>query len=619
MNVMVNTTEQAISNRIAGPERHRKSVFASLLLAAVMLLLLSTFTIALNVPNPPMFAASSAWAMFLTGMTFLIFRSGRVSRYRSLFFVIYAASFVLVFVPHLMETRGSMVLTQAMIEARNVPLCPVAIPQLILPAVFKRTLIFPTKLLGGPYGGFYAILSLWLVSVLALGRGFCSFGCFYGGLDEGFSKLHRGKPSMGGRFNWNWRYFPFALLLAVAVTSFMSMSPEYCSWLCPLKTVTEYAEVNSPVRAVQLVIFIVLGAGLLMVLPALTGKRIQCGLFCPLGALQSLLSPLNPYRVRIRQDACIQCGRCKTACPTLSITGESLEKHQVTATCTRCGACMDACPTGAIDYSLPGVGFATCDRVLTRGLMGEEPGMWRRIVLSPLRLLEDLLDARTLPDVRLVGEACDGQDAVKLIDELRPQIVFLDIHLPGLNGFDVLSRAEHGPMVVFVTAYDRYAIRAFEERAVDYVLKPFSKGRIREAVDRVSERRGGLGPDVLASLVEALSKDRFLRRFSVKEGEHIVLVAESRVVLFRASDKRVYLRTDSAEYPTDFTLKELEARLDPKRFLRIHKGYIVAVDRVLRVTRWFRDHYVVELDDKGGTKLAVGRSHLAAFRKTFEL
>jgi DNA-binding LytR/AlgR family response regulator len=174
-------------------------------------------------------------------------------------------------------------------------------------------------------------------------------------------------------------------------------------------------------------------------------------------------------------------------------------------------------------------------------------------------------------------------------------------------------------MVVFVTAYDRYAIRAFEERAVDYVLKPFSKGRIREAVDRVSERRGGLGPDVLASLVEALSKDRFLRRFSVKEGEHIVLVAESRVVLFRASDKRVYLRTDSAEYPTDFTLKELEARLDPKRFLRIHKGYIVAVDRVLRVTRWFRDHYVVELDDKGGTKLAVGRSHLAAFRKTFEL
>ncbi len=396
MNVAAIPGTQTVRRETGRGRVHRKSIFASLLLAAVMLLLLSTFTIALNVPNPPMLLASTAWAFFLTGMTFLIFRSGKVSRYRSVFFIVYAVSFVLVFVPHLIETRGSMVLTQSMIKARDVPLCPVAIPQLILPALFKHRLIFPTSLLGGPYGGFYAILSLWLVSVLALGRGFCSFGCFYGGLDEGFSKLHRGKPSMGKRFNWNWRYFPFALLLTVAVASFMSMSPVYCSWLCPLKTVTEYAEVNSVVRAAQTVIFVVLGAGLLAILPALTGKRTQCALFCPLGALQSLLGRLNPYRVKIRRDACVQCGQCKTACPTLSITDSSLESYKVTTTCTRCGACMDACPTGAIDYGLAGVGFATCDRVLTRRLMGERPGLWRRIALSPLCVLEDLVDGRTL-------------------------------------------------------------------------------------------------------------------------------------------------------------------------------------------------------------------------------
>ncbi len=231
--------------------------------------------------------------------------------------------------------------------------------------------------------------------------------------------------------------------------------------------------------------------------------------------------------------------------------------------------------------------------------------------------LRDMLEA--MPVVRVEGEAPDGRAAVELIDRLKPRLVFLDIHLPGMNGFEVLARVSHRPLVVFVTAYDRYAIKAFEERAVDYVLKPFSKERIQEALDRAVERSGPVTPELLASLVTALSEDRFLRRFSVKEGEDVVVVAEKRVVFFRAADKRVFLRTDSAEYATDFTLKELEERLDPKRFLRIHKSYIVAVDRVLRVSRWFRDHYVVEMDDKAAPKLAVGRGQLEGFRKTFDL
>lgn len=333
----------------------KTSVFTSATMALLLFILLLVFVVG----NPAqaslqIFIFRGIWALFLTAILFLILRTGHISRYRSLFFVIFAVSFIFIFIANLLETRGSMALTQEMIDNHETPLCPVAIPMLILPALFKNTLIFPTKLYGGPYGGFFPILFLWIVSVLALGRGWCSWGCFYGGIDEGMSKILKQKPVPTHRISPWLRWLPFIILFVIVVWAFMAMSPVYCEWLCPLKLVTEYVEINSPVTYLQAVIFITLGMGLLFILPALTGKRTHCSFFCPLGALQSLLGVINPFRIRIDTESCIQCGVCIKTCPLTAIREKSLQTGRVGLTCSKCGACVDRCPVNAIRFTLPG-------------------------------------------------------------------------------------------------------------------------------------------------------------------------------------------------------------------------------------------------------------------------
>lgn len=153
---------------------------------------------------------------------------------------------------------------------------------------------------------------------------------------------------------------------------------------------TEYPAINSPIRYLQAVIFISLGVGLLLVLPLVTKKRIQCALFCPLEALQSLLGRLNPYRIRIDRNRCTGCNRCIEACPTFSITNESMASGRATSTCSLCGKSVDDCPDGAIVYAfggLPPVG----ERVR------ETPSsVWHRAARYPFSLVGELADARTM-------------------------------------------------------------------------------------------------------------------------------------------------------------------------------------------------------------------------------
>ncbi|MBN2281944.1 MAG: 4Fe-4S binding protein [Candidatus Marinimicrobia bacterium] len=284
----------------------------------------------------------------------MILKTGKISKYRSLFFTIFAFSFILMFVTNLLEERGSMALTAEIIANNETPLCPIAIPMLILPAVFKNTLIFPTKLIGGPYGGFFPILFMWLVSLFTLGRGWCSWGCFYGGIDEGFSNIRR-KPIIPNKFLSKWlRLVPFIVLTLIVVWSFLAMSPVYCEWLCPLKLVTEYPEINSFRSYLQAIIFISLGVSLLFILPVLTKKRTQCAFFCPLGAFQSLLGKVNPFTIKIDQNKCINCQKCIALCPVMAITENSLARGKVLMTCSKCGKCIEHCPVGAIDFNLPG-------------------------------------------------------------------------------------------------------------------------------------------------------------------------------------------------------------------------------------------------------------------------
>jgi polyferredoxin len=289
--------------------------------------------------------------VFIVVMFFLMVYTGRTHRYRSVLFVAYAVCFVMTFIPNLLETRGSMSISRAEMIQGHTPFCHMVIPTTLIPAALSRTIIFPGSMLEG-FAAIGVMLVLWLGASVALGRGWCSWGCFYGGLDEGFSKIGR-RPILKN-IPRKWTYLPFAVLVAVALLSAATLTPVYCAWLCPYKTVTEFEAVTSATTLVQAGIFVSLFAALVVVLPLLTKRRTQCGLFCPMGAFQSFTNLFNIFDVRIDGTKCVQCGRCEKACPTFSIDRDTIENGRTRMTCTKCGRCVDDCPKGAISYHIKG-------------------------------------------------------------------------------------------------------------------------------------------------------------------------------------------------------------------------------------------------------------------------
>jgi len=374
----------------------KKSLFTSISISFVMLLLLSTFIMALTVPNKIMFISSTIWTLTITFLTFMIFYTGKISKYRSIFFTIFALSFVFVFISNLIDTRGSMALTDEIIKNKETPFCPVAIPQLILPALIKGKLIFPSKLIGSTYGGIVPVVLLWIVSVFTLGRGFCSYGCFYGGIDEGFSNILK-KPLHVLKRNKYLVLLPISILLVSVFWSFLTLEPEYCKWLCPLKTVTEYVEVTSITRLVQALVFIVLGISLLFIFPIVTKKRTQCGFFCPLGALNSIAgAKLNPYKLEIDKTKCTKCKKCISVCPVLAISIDKSNEISISNNCTRCGKCMDNCKISAIYFSLKSTPFSTRNNFFSKKVSKNKYPYISKTIWAGARFLDELIDGGTL-------------------------------------------------------------------------------------------------------------------------------------------------------------------------------------------------------------------------------
>ncbi len=219
--------------------------------------------------------------------------------------------------------------------------------------------------------------------------------------------------------------------------------------------------------------------------------------------------------------------------------------------------------------------------------------------------LRDLLSG--FPELEIVGEAADGGKAVELIDTLRPDLAFLDIRMPVATGFEVLERIAHQPHIIFITAFDRYAVKAFEENAVDYILKPFSRERLARAVHRVRDLDKPADPRLIEALKESLSRREYMKRFAVKMGDEILIVPEEEVYYFNAETKYVLLYTDTGKYFIETTLKELEQVIDPGVFLRIHKSTIVSLDKIAKIRKSFRGDILVQLSDGKKTKLKVSR------------
>jgi two-component system LytT family response regulator len=208
------------------------------------------------------------------------------------------------------------------------------------------------------------------------------------------------------------------------------------------------------------------------------------------------------------------------------------------------------------------------------------------------------------PDVRILGECASGVEAVKVAMELRPQVVFLDIEMPKLDGFEVLELLDPQVAVVFVTAYDSYALRAFEVHAVDYVLKPFRAERLKEALagarEHVSRRPE---PAVLAQAARRTGE--FATRIVLKDASRIHLIPVDRLDYAEAQDDYVALRSDGKTYLKMQTLASLEASLDPSVFVRVHRSYLVRLDRIRAIDLYAKNSRLATLLD--GTRVPVSR------------
>jgi two-component system LytT family response regulator len=234
------------------------------------------------------------------------------------------------------------------------------------------------------------------------------------------------------------------------------------------------------------------------------------------------------------------------------------------------------------------------------------------------RLLAELLASE--PDVAVLGECRNGFEAVQTIQTARPDLVLLDVQMPKLDGFEVLELLAGGgegrqpPAVVFVTAYDQYAVRAFEVHAVDYLLKPVSAERLREALGRARTRlaAGQGGPDPLP-LLRTARHGTPLERVLVRDGEKVHVVPVGRVDYFEAQGDMVVLRLGQERLRKTATLGELEGELDPARFLRVHRSYILNLDRLAGLELYAKDSRVAILKD--GTRLPVSRAGYARLRE----
>jgi two-component system LytT family response regulator len=213
--------------------------------------------------------------------------------------------------------------------------------------------------------------------------------------------------------------------------------------------------------------------------------------------------------------------------------------------------------------------------------------------------------------VEVIAECANGFEAVKAISERKPDLVFLDVQMPKLDGFEVLELIDPSVAVIYVTAYDQYAMRAFDAHAVDYLLKPFSQERFKKALERARQRLGEpapVTPRISATELSAAARppEQKLERIVVKDGAKVHIIPIDKLDYVEAQDDYVALRSEKKNYLKQQTISSVETQLDPKKFVRIHRSYIVNLERIARIEPYTKDSRVAVLTD--GTQLPVSRS-----------
>lgn len=212
-------------------------------------------------------------------------------------------------------------------------------------------------------------------------------------------------------------------------------------------------------------------------------------------------------------------------------------------------------------------------------------------------------------DIEIIGEAADGFNGLKAINELKPDLLFLDIQMPKLTGFEILELIEHKPVIVFTTAYDQFALKAFEMNATDYLLKPFSSERFDTAIQKAIQKINSKTSEQpqIQKLVETVDeKTELIDRVVVKTGSKIKVIPAEKIIYIEAQDDYIMLYSEEGKHLKEKTMKYFETHLDANQFIRIHRSYIVNVNYIIQLEHFTKDSYVVVL--KNGTKLKVSDS-----------
>ena len=233
-------------------------------------------------------------------------------------------------------------------------------------------------------------------------------------------------------------------------------------------------------------------------------------------------------------------------------------------------------------------------------------------------LIEDEELARNLlrsylsdhPGIEIIGECENGFDGVKAINEKKPDLVFLDIQMPKITGFEMLELLDHKPQIIFTTAYDQYALKAFELNAVDYLLKPFSKERMLKAIEKVVHhiQQEETNVDKLEELSNFRPGEAFIDRVVVKDRHKIHIITVDKIRYIESLDDYVMIYTQDGRHMKQKTMKYFETYLDPKNFIRIHRSFIVQVDNIAEIQQYEKEAYVVILKDKDKTRLKVSKT-----------
>jgi two-component system, LytTR family, response regulator len=226
-------------------------------------------------------------------------------------------------------------------------------------------------------------------------------------------------------------------------------------------------------------------------------------------------------------------------------------------------------------------------------------------------------------DFEVIAEAKNGQEGLEKITQLKPDVIFLDIEMPEMTGFEMLAQLDFMPLVVFATAYDQYAIRAFEENSIDYLLKPIETERLEKTVEKLRKLKSNSGNssvnNSLLQLIEQFKPKKDIHSISVKSGEKILFIPLTEISFFEAEDKYVFLNTtDGKQYLTNYTIASLEEKL-PENFVRVSRSSIINSLLIKELQKYFSGKYLVIMRDTKASKIETGSAYGENLKKLMEI